>query len=92
MGTCSTPAALMVSQKRPSLVLASPMVPKATSLPCWLRWAWPFSSLLARNTLLACANPSRRGIWPAVGDMSGLELYWAVRSFHSPRSSKLRVA
>ena len=38
-GTCSTPAAFMASQKGPSLVLASPMVPKATSLPRSLRCA-----------------------------------------------------
>ena len=33
IGTCRTPAALSVSQKWPSLVAASPMVPNATSLP-----------------------------------------------------------
>ncbi len=33
MGTWRTPAAFTVSQKWPSLVAASPMVPKATSLP-----------------------------------------------------------
>ena len=32
-GTCNTPAALMVSQKCPSDVLASPMVQKQTSFP-----------------------------------------------------------
>ena len=32
-GTCSTPAALIASQNRPSLVAASPMVPNATSSP-----------------------------------------------------------
>jgi hypothetical protein len=33
MGTCKTPAALMVSKNNPSLVLAFPMVPHAISLP-----------------------------------------------------------
>jgi len=33
MGTCKTPAAFMVSKKSPSLVLALPIVPQATSLP-----------------------------------------------------------
>ena len=33
IGIWSTPAALIASQNRPSLVAASPMVPNATSLP-----------------------------------------------------------
>ena len=33
MGTCKTPAAFIVSKKRPSEVEALPIVPQATSLP-----------------------------------------------------------
>ena len=48
-GTCSTPQALIDSQKSPSLVAASPMVPKATSLPLTEKPSWtPFSCGLRR--------------------------------------------
>ena len=62
MGTCSTQAAFIVSQNGPSDVLASPMVPMATSRPprVWraLMWAKPG---ISRHHFEACASPSRRG-------------------------------
>ena len=39
-GTWSTPAALIDSQNSPSLVAASPIVPKATSLPLTENPSW----------------------------------------------------
>jgi hypothetical protein len=39
-GTWSTPTAFIASQNRPSLVAASPMVPKATSFPLTEKPSW----------------------------------------------------
>ena len=41
-GTFSTPAALMLSQNKPSEVEASPMVQKTTSLPLLVNCSKPF--------------------------------------------------
>ena len=46
----------------------------------------------ARNTLLAWANPTNRGIWPPVGLMSAELLKSAIKSFHVPSSFNVRVA
>ena len=81
----------MVSQKCPSDVLASPIVPNATSLPpseYLLRSLNAFSFLY---TLDASANPNNLGICPAVGDISDEEFFWSIIEFHSPFSSILLV-
>ena len=71
------------------------MVPKATSLPPALNFLKASNSLsegCSRYTLEACAKPSKRGICPAVGEMSEELFFCAMRSFHWPLLSKLRVA
>src|SRR5690554_3017590 len=70
MGTCSTPAAFNVSQKMPSDVLASPMVPHAISFPPLenlVRW---LSSSRFLYILDAWAKPRSLAICPAVGEIS----------------------
>ena len=63
MGTSSTQAAFIASQNNPSEVLASPMVPTAISLPPSVKVVMlEASSGRARNTLLAWASPTKRGI------------------------------
>src|SRR6185295_19034239 len=61
-GTCNTPAALIVSQKIPSLVDASPIVVKQTSLPLLDKFGYCFSSSTWRKSFDARANPSERGV------------------------------
>ena len=93
IGTSSTHAAFMDSQNNPSDVLASPMVPTAISLPPSVKVVMlAASSGRARNTLLAWANPTSRGIWPPVGLMSAELLKSAIKSFHDPSSFNVRVA
>src|SRR5512141_357276 len=92
IGTCRTPAALSVSKKCPSEVLASPMVPKATSSPLWENPEQDFSPGLFLNNLEANASPSNLGICPAVGEMSAEQFFCLVRSFHFPSLSSERVA
>ncbi len=65
----------MVSKKCPSDVDASPIVPKATSLPVLLKFVVELSSLFFLKYLDARASPNKRGIWLAVGDESAEELY-----------------
>ena len=74
IGTCKTPAALMVSKNKPSEVEAFPIVPQATSFPSLLNFSEP-SKETSLYTLEAWARPSNLGIWPAVGLMSDELLY-----------------
>ena len=55
-------------------------------------WSRELNFLFARYTFDACAKPTRRGICPAVGDISALLFFWFMRFFHAPFSSKFRVA
>ena len=71
MGTCITPAALIVSKNIPSLVLAFPMVPQAISFP-FLEKLSRFFVAYSRYTLEACARPKSLGICEPVGEMSPL--------------------
>ena len=93
IGTFSTEAAFIVSQKRPSEVLASPIVPKATSFPPLVNFSNPsLNSGFFLNTLEAWANPNNLGICPAVGEMSEDEFFCDIKSFHVPSSFKFLVA
>src|SRR5258706_15808645 len=74
-GTCITAAALMVSQKCPSLVEASPMVQKQTSLPLLLRLVRVCNDDMFRNIFEAKASPRPLGICPAVGATSALTFF-----------------
>src|SRR3954466_10073804 len=85
-GTCSTPAALMVSQNCPSEVDASPMVQKQTSFPL-SESPLKASEGELRKVLDANANPKPLAIWPAVGAMSDDTFFLFARSSHSPFSS-----
>ena len=91
IGTCSTPAALMVSKNKPSEVLALPIVPQAISFP----FLEKLEALLISGMFLyifeACANPNSLGICPAVGEISALEFFCCVRFFQLPSSFKLCV-
>ena len=92
IGTCNTPAALIVSQNRPSLVLAFPMVPQATSFPLedkWLKCSRPSTCLYIFD---ACASPRSLGICPAVGEMSALEFFSSDRFFQLPSWLMVGVA
>jgi hypothetical protein len=93
IGTCRTPAALTASQKRPSLVEASPMVPKATSLPLTEKPSCTGASCgFSRYSFDAYARPTRRGIQPATFDTSALEFAMSTVRRNSPASSRIRVA
>ena len=91
IGTCKTPAAFMVSKNKPSEVEAFPIVPQATSFPfsekfvCWI----PETFLYIFE---AWANPNKRGICPAVGEISALEFFCCVKFFQLPFSSNECVA
>src|ERR1700730_15486245 len=92
-GTCSTPTALIVSQNSPSLVAASPIVPKATSFPLTenpscrdLSWG------LSRYSFEAYARPSNRGIQPATLETSALEFGVSTDLVNEPWSSRKRGA
>src|SRR5438445_1884735 len=93
IGTWRTPAALTVSQKCASLVAASPMVPKATSLPLTEKPSCAVRSCgLFRYSFDAYASPSSRGIHPATLDTSAVELGVSIDRVNSPRSSRNLVA
>ena len=92
IGTCKTPAALMVSKNNPSDVLASPMVPKATSFPLMESPVASFNSGVLRYIFDANANPSKRGICPAVGEISADEFFRLVSSFQLPSRFTVVVA
>ena len=81
----------MVSKNKPSEVLAFPMVPQETSFPLFENFGF-FNSGMFRNIFEACAIPSILGIWPAVGEISPVELYCSVKFLKWPFSSKLWVA
>ena len=61
IGTCNTPAALTVSKKTPSDVLALPMVLQETSFPLFENFGF-ISSGSFLNNFEACAIPNERGI------------------------------
>ena len=90
IGTCNTPAAFMVSKKTPSLVLALPMVPQATSLPLSENLALDltFTFLYIFD---AWAKPNNLGICPAVQEISALLFFCLVRSLQLPSSFRLKV-
>src|SRR4029077_11553815 len=92
-GTCSTPMALTASQKGPSLVAASPIVPNATSLPLTEKPSCTdFSCGLSRYSFDAYASPTNRGIHPAMFETSAVELGMSIERMNSPESSRKRVA
>src|SRR5690606_40250295 len=86
MGTCKTPAALIVSKECPSEVLAFPMVPKATSFPLMEKSRNSCRSGFSLYSLEAKARPSRRGICPAVQEMSDAEFFISESTFQLPSS------
>ena len=92
IGTCKTPAALMVSKNKPSEVLALPIVPQAISFPLMEKLVLLLIPETFRYIFEACAKPNKRGICPAVGDISALEFFCNVRFFHEPSSFKECVA
>ncbi|MNE44223.1 hypothetical protein D3C80_1384410 [compost metagenome] len=92
IGTCKTPAALIVSKKTPSEVLAFPIVPHAISFPSIEKLDAFFMPVTFLYIFEACASPNKRGICPAVGEMSALEFFCSVRFFQEPSSFKLCVA
>ena len=85
-GTCNTPAALMVSQKCPSDVLASPIVQKQTSFPSLVKPANAGSGFAFLKNFEPRANPSPLTICPAVGAMSADTFKRSVSGNHSPCS------
>ncbi len=85
-GTCNTPAALMVSQKCPSDVLASPMVQKQTSFPSLVNPANAGLGFAFLKNLEPSANPSPLTICPAVGAISEDTLKLSASGNQSPFS------
>ena len=85
-GTCNTPAALMVSQKCPSDVLASPMVQKQTSFPSLLKPSNAGSRFAFLKNLEPRANPRPLTICPAVGATSADTFKRSASGNQSPLS------
>ena len=78
----------MVSKNKPSEVDAFPIVPQATSFPCTEKLFSAGISVTFLYIFDACAKPNKRGICPAVGEMSALEFFCWVKFFQFPFSSK----
>src|SRR6185295_461793 len=92
IGTCCTAAALTVSQKCPSLVDASPIVQKQTSLPLSEREVKGNRDSTLRKIFDANAKPRDLGICAAVGAIPAARFRRLTRSRNSPFSSINGVA
>ena len=61
--------------------------PRPLRCRCW-KMGHAFQPFYLSKILEACANPKRRGICPAVGEMSNCCFFWSVRFFQNrPHSS-----
>src|SRR5699024_12749178 len=74
----------MVSQNKPSLVLAFPIVPHAISFPLSEKFVLSFTLSTSRYIFEACASHKSLGICPADGEISALLFFSLAKFFQLP--------